>query len=127
MSLILHYHPLASFCWKVLTALYENDTPFERVLVDLGDDKSRSAFLKLWPHGKFPVLQDTSRDRLVPASSIIIDYLDSYYPGRVSFIPRDRDLARQARLADAFYDSYVHEPMQKIVTDKIRPQGSHDP
>ena len=55
MSLILHYHPLASFCWKVLIALYENDTPFERVIVDLGDEKSRAAFLKLWPHGKFPV------------------------------------------------------------------------
>jgi glutathione S-transferase len=127
MSLILHYHPLASFCWKVLIALYENDTPFEKVIVDFGEERSRSAFLKLWPHGKFPVLQDTSRDRLVPESSIIIDYLDSHYPGRVTFIPADRDLARQTRLADAFYDNYVHEPMQKIVTDKIRPEGSHDP
>jgi glutathione S-transferase len=127
MSLILHYHPLASFCWKVLIALYENDTPFESVVVDLGEEKSRAAFLKLWPHGKFPVLQDTSRDRLVPESSIIIDYLDAYYPGSVTFIPGDRDLARQTRLADSFYDSYVHEPMQKIVTDKIRPVGNHDP
>ena len=28
MSLTLHFHPLASFCWKALIALYENDTPF---------------------------------------------------------------------------------------------------
>ncbi len=27
MSLTLHYHPLASFCWKALIALYENETP----------------------------------------------------------------------------------------------------
>jgi glutathione S-transferase len=127
MSLILHYHPLASFCWKVLIALYENDTPFERVIVDLGDEKSRAAFFRLWPHGKFPVVQDTSRDRLLPESAIIIDYLDQYFPGRVTFIPRDRDLARQVRLADQFYDSYVHEPMQKIVIDRIRPEGSKDP
>jgi glutathione S-transferase len=127
MALILHYHPLASFCWKVLIALYENDTPFEGVIVDLGDEKSRAAFLKLWPHGKFPVLQDTTRDRLVPESAIVIDYLDAHYPGRVTFIPADRDQARQTRLTDAFYDSYVHEPMQKIVVDKIRPEGSHDP
>jgi glutathione S-transferase len=127
MSLILHYHPLASFCWKVLIALYENDTPFERVIVDLGDEKSRAAFFRLWPHGKFPVVQDTSRDRLVPESAIIIDYLDQYFPGIVTFIPRDRDLARQVRLADQFYDSYVHEPMQKIVIDRIRPEGSKDP
>ena len=25
MSLTLHYHPLASYCWKALIALYEND------------------------------------------------------------------------------------------------------
>ena len=28
MSLTLHFHPLASYCWKALIALYENDTPF---------------------------------------------------------------------------------------------------
>ena len=37
MSLVLHYHPLASFCWKVLIALYENDIAFKPKLVDLGD------------------------------------------------------------------------------------------
>lgn len=127
MPLILHYHPLASFCWKVLIALYENDTPFERVIVDLGDENSRTAFMRLWPHGKFPVLQDTTRNRLVPESAIIIDYLDQHHPGPETFIPGDRDLARQVRLSDQFYDNYVHEPMQKIVIDKIRPEGSKDP
>lgn len=28
MMLTLYYHPLASFCWKVLIALYENGTAF---------------------------------------------------------------------------------------------------
>ena len=28
MSLTLHFHPLASYCHKVLIALYENGTPF---------------------------------------------------------------------------------------------------
>ncbi|EQB02439.1 glutathione S-transferase [Sphingobium wenxiniae] len=28
--MILYYHPLSSYCWKVLIPLYENDTPFER-------------------------------------------------------------------------------------------------
>ena len=28
MSLKLYFHPLSSFCWKALIALYENDTPF---------------------------------------------------------------------------------------------------
>ncbi|MBN9558817.1 MAG: glutathione S-transferase family protein, partial [Alphaproteobacteria bacterium] len=47
MALKLYYHPLSSFCHKVLIALYENDTPFEPVLVDLGEEKSRAAFLKI--------------------------------------------------------------------------------
>src|SRR5262245_35089852 len=126
MSLTLHYHPLASFCWKVLIALYENDTPFEKLVVDLGNEESRAAFLRLWPIGKFPVLQDKARDRIVPESTIIIDYLDQYFPGHVTFIPKSTDLARQTHLADRFFDHYVHEPLQKIVADKIRPEGHHD-
>lgn len=42
MKLVLCYHPLASFCWKPLVALYENETPFERVIVDLGNEESRT-------------------------------------------------------------------------------------
>ncbi|HEX7594779.1 MAG TPA: glutathione S-transferase N-terminal domain-containing protein, partial [Gemmatimonadaceae bacterium] len=56
--LTLHYHPLSSFCWKVLIALYENDTPFAANVVDLGDAAQRAALLRLWPIGKFPVLED---------------------------------------------------------------------
>ena len=42
-------------------------------------------------------------------------------------MPTDPDLARQVRFRDRFYDLYVHAPMQKIVTDRIRPEGRHDP
>jgi len=62
MTLKLYYHPLSSFCMKALTALYENDTPFEGVIVDLGNEVSRAAFLKVWPIGKFPVLRDEARE-----------------------------------------------------------------
>ena len=37
MSLTLHFHPLSSYCQKVLIALYENGTPFEKQIVNLGD------------------------------------------------------------------------------------------
>jgi glutathione S-transferase len=73
MSLRLYFHPLSSFCQKALIALYENDTPFERHIVDLGDETSRAAFLAVWPIGKFPVLRDEGRDRTIPESSIIIE------------------------------------------------------
>ena len=58
MSLTLHFHPLSSFCHKVLIALYENDTPFEQRIVNLMDPAEAAAFKKLWPCGQFPVLQD---------------------------------------------------------------------
>jgi glutathione S-transferase len=127
MSLTLHFHPLSSFCWKALIALYENDTPFEPRLVDLGNETERAALLKLWPIGKFPVLRDDAKDRTIPESSIIIEYLDSYYPGRTQFIPADAKLALQTRLRDRFYDLYVHLSVQKIVGDRLRPQGKKDP
>ena len=82
MSLTLHYHPLSSFCWKALIALYENGVPFTPKLVDLGNPAERAALLKLWPIGKFPVLQDDARGEVVPESSVVIEYLDRHYPGR---------------------------------------------
>src|SRR5436190_1325519 len=61
MSLTLHFHPLASYCHKVLIALYENGTPFTPNMVDLANETERAALLKLWPIGKFPVLRDDAR------------------------------------------------------------------
>jgi glutathione S-transferase len=127
MPLELYFHPLASFCQKALIAFYENDTPFEPHIVDLGDATSRAKFKKIWPIGKFPVLRDTGRDRLVPESSIIIEYLARHYSGSTQLVPSDPDLARQTRMCDRFYDLYVHVPMQKIITDRLRPAGKNDP
>ena len=127
MSLTLHYHPLASFCHKSLIALYENDVPFLPHLVDLGDPAQRAEFVHLWPIGKFPVLRDEARDRTVPESSIIIEYLQQHYPGRTKLIPEAAEDALEVRLLDRFFDLYVHEPMQKIVTDRLRPAGGGDP
>jgi glutathione S-transferase len=127
MALTLYFHPFASFCQKALIAFYENETPFTGELVDLGNEASRAAFLKVWPIGKFPVLCDSVQDRTIPESTIIIEYLAQHYPGRVALVPADADLARQTRLRDRFYDCYVSEPMQKIVGDRLRPPGKNDP
>lgn len=124
--LTLHYHPLSSFCQKVLMALYENDTPFERQIVDLGDPGQRAAFLELWPIGKFPVLRDHLRGRTVPESSIIIEYLAQHYPGYPPLVPMDPDHARQSRMHDRFFDLNLQVPMQKIVGDRLRPEGQKD-
>jgi len=127
MSLTLHYHPLSSFCWKALIALYENGTPFKPNLVNLGDSAERAALLALSPIGRFPVLRDETRGETVPESSIVIEYLDRHYPGAVRLIPEDPDLALQTRLRDRFLDLYVHLPMQKVVGDRLRPADRKDP
>lgn len=127
MSLTLHFHPLASYCWKALIALYENDVPFAPNLVDLGNPAERAALVRLWGIGKFPVLQDDARGEIVPESSIIIEYLDRHHGGRTRLIPADPDKALQVRLRDRFFDLYVHLPMQKIVVDRMRPDGKRDP
>jgi glutathione S-transferase len=127
MSLRLYYHPLSSFCQKVLTALYENDTPFEREVVNFMDPQEDAAFRKLWPLRRFPILRDEARDKLVPESTTIIEYLDLHFPGRTRLIPADPELAWGTRFWDRFLDLYIHAPMQKIVTDRLRPNGSNDP
>lgn len=126
MALTLYLHPLASFCHKVMIALYESGTPFEAKIVDLMDSREHARYLEVWPAGKIPVLHDGARDRTVPETSIIIEYLDRLYPGKEPLIPRDEEQALEARLWDRFFDLYVQVPMQKIVTDTLRAAGEND-
>ena len=128
MTLTLHAHPLSSFCWKVLVGLYENDIPFENAMVNLGDPAGREAFRKLSPMGKMPALRDDARDETVNETSVILDYLDAHYPGRVRFTPQNPDFAWRMRYWDRFFDHYVHHPMQRVIADRIRPpEANKDP
>jgi glutathione S-transferase len=129
MTLTLHYHPLASFCHKALIALDELGLGFEPVVVDLFDPDSRAAFARVWPLLKVPVLEDGARGATVGESTAIIEYVDAFRArgDGGGMIPADPDLAWRARMWDRIFDSYVHVPMQKIVTDAIRPEGGHDP
>jgi len=127
MSLTLHFHPLSSFCHKALIALYENGTPFTPNIVNLMDEGERAALRKLWPIGKFPVLRDEARGETVPESTVIIEYLDQHYPGETRFIPAGGEQMRETRLRERFLDLYLHLPMQKIVGDRLRPEGKKDP
>lgn len=126
MSLTLYFHPLSSFCMKVLTALYENDTPFERSVVNFMDEGESADFSKMWPIRQFPVLRDEARGRTIPESSIIIEYLAQHFPGKTSLLPSDPELALETRFYDRLFDLHVQVPMQKIVTDRLRFEGQND-
>ncbi len=127
MSLTLYDHPLSSYCWKALIALYDTGVDFEPRVVNLGDPADRAAFQAVWPLAKFPVLRDDARGHTVPESSVIIDYLAQHYPAARSLVPADPDAARQVRLLDRLIDSYIHNPFQQIVAERMRPEGSKDP
>jgi glutathione S-transferase len=128
MSLTLYYHPLASHCWKVRIALYENDTPFTGEIVNLGYKNGHANVCDLWPVGQVPMLRDEERGRTVPETTIIIEYLDRHFPGsQQRLLPENEDLRLDARLWDRFFDLHIHAPMQKIVSDRLRPQRQRDP
>lgn len=126
MPLSLYYHPLSSFCWKVLVALYDAGVPFEPRLVNLGDPASRAAFEAVWPLAKFPVLRDETPGKTIPESSIIIEYLARTQPSAASLVPSDPESAMQARLVDRLIDGYIHVPLQRVVADRLRPAGRQD-
>nr|WP_205520913.1 glutathione S-transferase family protein [Propylenella binzhouense] len=122
----LYQHPLASFCHKVLIALYENRTPFRAVTVDFADPGAAAAHFGRWPVGKIPVLHDSRGDRTIPETSIIIEYLQAHHPGPAPMLPDDAEARLEVRLWDRFFDLYVAAPMQKIVGDRLRPEGGRD-
>jgi glutathione S-transferase len=121
--LTLYGHPISSYTWKVLTALYENGTAFDSITVD---QNTYADFIGKWPMGKFPILLDSDRKRMVTETSVIIEYLDAYYPGRTRFIPSDFDTALEVRRWDRVFD-HLNTTMSKTVVDNIRPEGQRDP
>jgi glutathione S-transferase len=127
MPLTLFFHPLSSYCHKVLIALYENGAPFESVQVNLRDPQSSAAFKAIWPVGKFPVLRDEANGRVIPESTSIIEYLAQHHSGAPKLIPQAPDAAFAVRARDRFYDLHVHTHMQRIIGERLRPADGKDP
>jgi glutathione S-transferase len=125
MSLVLHYHPLSSYCWKVLIALYEKGLPFDLRLVDLGEPAARAAYAGLWPTAKIPLLQDG--DRYIPETSIQIEHLDLHHPGKLRLLPGDAAAQLDVRLWDRVFDNYVMSALQHAVGRYLRPEDQRDP
>jgi len=121
--LTLYGHPISSFTWKVLMALYENDTLFDFITVD---QNTYADFIGKWPMGKFPILIDSDRKSMTTETSVIIEYLDVYYPGVTRFIPQDIGAALEVRRWDRVFD-HINTTMSKVVVDNIRPDGQRDP
>lgn len=124
-SITLYYHPLSSYCHKVLIALAELGIDAEKHLLNLGDPVERAAFLALWPTGKMPLLLDQGRP--VAETSIIIEHLQLHHAAAGhTLIPHDSSAALQVRLWDRLMDQYVMTPMQALTSDLLRPEADRD-
>lgn len=124
MALILHYHPLSSYCHKVLIALYEMGLAFEPRLLNLGDPQARAEHLARWPTGKMPLLDDGGR--IVPETSVIIEHLQQRNLEAVPLLPADPQACLEVRLWDRLCDLYVMTPMQTLVAQRLRRQAEPD-
>jgi glutathione S-transferase len=126
-DLTLYSHPFASFCQKVLIALYDADIAFDDRVTDLSNAADRAELEALWPMGRFPVLVDRERGVTIPESTIIIEHLAVTRPAARRLLPVDPDAAREVRLWDRLFDANVELPMQRIVFDHLRPADKRDP
>lgn len=123
-ALTLYYHPLSSYCHKVLIALDVLRIGVDKRVLDLGDSAQRAAHLALWPTGKIPLLVD--QGRAIPETSIIIEYLQRHHAQGERLIPADPDAALEVRLWDRLFDQYVMTPMQALTADLLRPEHARD-
>lgn len=126
MSLTLYFHPLSSFCWKALLALYDSGIAFTPRPTNLGDPADRAELQALWPPGRFPVLHDLDRGQVMPESTILIEYLAQHHAGAAHLLPADPQARLQVRLWDRVCDGDLQQPLQKIVGDRLRQPDERD-
>lgn len=125
MTMTFYGHPLSSYCWKVLVALYEKGAAFDYRQLDWDKEEVQAEFATLWPMRKMPALADDGRT--IVESSIIVEYLDGRLPDTAPLVPREAEAALEVRLLDRIFDNYVMTPMQKVVFDRIRPPEARNP
>lgn len=116
MTLTLYAHPFSSYCQKVLVALWEKDLGF--AYRHMEEPGAREELIGRWPIGKFPVLVDGATT--IVETSIIIEYLDLHYPGRMRLLPDDPAGALEVRLLDRFFDNHVMNAAQVAVSEALR-------
>jgi glutathione S-transferase len=125
MALKIYGHPFSSYTQKALTALYENDTPFEFLNLSPDNPEVYAEFAQRWPIRKFPLLVDGGRQ--VMEATSIIEYLAVRHPGASRLIPADAGTAVDVRMLDRFFDNYINGPQQRIVYNQLRPEANRDP
>jgi len=92
-------------------------------MVDPDHPENSNRMARLSPTGQFPALVDGERS--VTQSNSVIEYLDRF-GGAPPMIPTDADAALTSRMLAYVFDSYIAEPMQKIVAEALRSNDEQD-
>jgi glutathione S-transferase len=124
VSLQLFGHPFSSYTWKVLIALWADETPFEFRMLGPDHPENGDELRRRWPFGQFPLLIDG--DRSVVEATCIIEHLQAHHPGPNRWIP-DGELGRRVRFLDRVFDLRVMANMQAVVFDALRPAEHQNP
>lgn len=121
----LYFSPTSTYSQKVLLGLYEKSVPFNPQPVDLADEQAHERYRAFYPLGKVPLLV---RDdgRMVPESSIILEYIDYRFPRGPQLIPADHELALQTRMLDRMCDQYLNDPVVSLILESWKPAGQRD-
>jgi glutathione S-transferase len=116
--MILYGHLFSSYTWKPLIALYEKGIDFEFRDLDPSADPAHWDQLRaVLPTGQFPVLVDGGR--VVPESTIIIEYLDHRSPETPPMIPANAKHALDVRLMDRMFDAHLEARFQAVVGEYL--------
>lgn len=123
-ALILYGHPFSSYTWKVLIALYAEETPFEFRIVDADHPENAEALQAAGPLAKMPVLADG--ENLLFESTSIIEYLSWRYSVQHVIMPPEPEAAIGMRMLDRVFDNYVMAPMQEVTHEYLLHGDSPD-
>lgn len=118
-------HLFSSYTQKALIAFYEKGAAFEFRALSQDDPENVARWQALWPIGRFPLLETAGG--VVAEATAIIEWLDAHDPSSPRLIPAAADAALDVRMRDRIFDCYVMDQMQKLVFDRLRPEGERDP
>jgi glutathione S-transferase len=93
--------------------------PYDLAMVDLADAGEAARFRALSPFGMMPVLEDAEKGAVVYESTIVLEHLAATRTSASWLLPPDRAL--EVRLWDRILDLHVHQHVQKVVFDRLRP------
>jgi glutathione S-transferase len=118
-----YYHPISSYCQKVLVAMLEKSIEFEPHTVALMDPEKRAEFRDVYPMGKVPLLV-IDDDYFIPESSIIIEYLDEIAEPKLIF--GDAGQRRKIRFKDRMFDLYLNDSVSTLLFQSMKPESERD-